>query len=294
MKQAGLILAPETVRWDMTMLGPDAPEVNLLQRRASFTELAMSELARHSENFGPVSLAFDIGKLREIGAIPVVYVPQGVINNPHSLIPTFAVNGVYHTRYVLSQLYELKGLSDPVQLSARFGMPVNPGCEATLTNPHPDGTSKTEHRVPIAEIDKILRYIGFRNIPFDHSVAVLDYFLNLFYPTDNAHLRDELGYYRQREWRLVATGIGIRGRLATRPLSNDETTHLERIDPEFWTRELTVDSKKLRRSELALSFEPEPSWNFFEIVEAVLVPDSAVERARAIVGSAFPVRVYQT
>lgn len=273
------------------MLAPDAPEPNFLQRRVSFTELATSELARHSETFGPISLVFDITRLREIGAIPVIYFPQGTTANPCSLIPTFAVNGVYHTKYVLSKLQELTVLSDPIQLSAQVGMPVSPSCEAILTNPDPDGKGKTEHRVPMAEIDRILRYVGFRNIPFDHSVAVLDYFLSLFYPTDNAHRNDELGYYRQREWRLVASSIGIRGCSLTRPLSGAEIAELEQIDSEFWSRELIVDSKNDRRSELALVFEPMPDWNFFEIVEAVLVPDLAVNRARSIVGDAVPIRV---
>lgn len=196
-----------------------------------------------------------------------------------------------HTKHVLSQLQELKVLSDPIQLSAQVGLPVHPSCEAVLTNPDPDGKSKTEYRVQITEIEKILRYVGFRNIPFDHSVAVLDYFLSLFYPTDNAYRNDELGYYRQREWRLVASSIGILGRSLTRALSGAEMAELERIDYDFWSRELTVASKTNRRSELAHVFEPEPNWNFFDIVEAVLVPDSAVKEAKSIVGDAVPVRV---
>jgi hypothetical protein len=54
MKQVGLILAPEVVHWDVSVLAPDAPQVHLLQCRASFTELAISELARHSKTFGPI------------------------------------------------------------------------------------------------------------------------------------------------------------------------------------------------------------------------------------------------
>jgi hypothetical protein len=289
MKQVGLILAPEVVRWDVSGISPSAPEVNLLQRRASFTELATSELARHSETFGPISLAFKITKLREIGANPVVYVPQGITASPHSLIPTFAVNGIYHTKFVLSQLQELKALSDPSQLSAQLGLPVDPSCEAVLTNPHPDGKSKDEYRVRITEIEKVLRYVGYRNIPFDHSVAIIDYFLSLFYPTDNVFRNDELGYYRQREWRLVASTIGILGRPLTRALSLTEIAEVERIDHDFWSRELTVGSKINRRSELALVFEPEQNWNFFDIVEEVLVPECAVKKVKAIVGDGVAV-----
>jgi hypothetical protein len=108
-----MILAPELVVWDMGILGGGAKPVSLLQRRASFTELDISELASHSATFGPLSLAFDIGALRKAGAVPVIYVPQDKANESASMLATFCVNAVYHTRYVLSHLKELKDTADP-------------------------------------------------------------------------------------------------------------------------------------------------------------------------------------
>ena len=86
MKQVGLALAPETVHWDIGAFSLGAKELSTLQLRISFTELAVDELAAHSTVFGPISLSFDIAKLRGTGATPVIYVPQGITDSPLSQI----------------------------------------------------------------------------------------------------------------------------------------------------------------------------------------------------------------
>jgi hypothetical protein len=76
MKEIGLVLAPEIVEWDVGSITSGREQLRFLQRRASFTELSVAELAAHSKTFGPIALSFDIGKLREAGATPVIYVAQ--------------------------------------------------------------------------------------------------------------------------------------------------------------------------------------------------------------------------
>jgi hypothetical protein len=70
----------------------------------------------------------------------------------------------------------------------------------------------------------------------------------------------------------------------SRGLSALEVGRLEQIDPEFWTRELTADGVQRRRSELALLYDPLSDWDFFELVEEILVPQGATDLVRAIVG----------
>jgi hypothetical protein len=290
MKRAGLILAPEIVKWDTKVLSPEAPPVDLLQRRASFTELATNELPKHSKRFGPISLAFDIARLRDFGATPVIYVPQAASDNPLSQIATFCVNGLYHTKYVVSKLQELKIASDPVTLGALAQLPVSPDCKLNLKNTDSAGNTVKEYEFPIVVIQNILQFVGFNNIPFDHSAAVIGYFLSLFYPTDDTHREDQLGYYRQREWRLVYSDIGVKGRPPGRALSSTEVAELNRIDPEFWRGTLTVESVTRQRSELALIYDPEPNWDFFDLVEEILAPVSAVKKIKSIVGDKVKVR----
>ena len=97
MATAGLVLAPEVVEWDVGAFTQGTEELRLLQRRLCFTELEQNELAAHAATFGPIALAFDIGKLRTAGATPVIYAPQGTTDSPLSLISTFCVRGAYRT-----------------------------------------------------------------------------------------------------------------------------------------------------------------------------------------------------
>jgi hypothetical protein len=289
MKETGLVLAPEIVDWDVSVISGGAEQLRILQRRACFTELSAPELAAHSTVFGPIALSFDIAALRAAGATPVIYVPQGVDESPLSQIGTFCVRGAYHTRYILRQLLGLKEMSDPAIVAARYGKPVAPNFELNLRNTDGAGNVVADYKVPASTVREVLQHVGFNNIPFDHSIGVLSAFLNMFYPTDDEHTGDELGYYRQREWRLIAGDINFGGRPMGRSLTESEITMLQRIDPQFWNRELTVDGVQQPRSALALVYDPVPDWNLFDLVEAIFVPHRAIERVRSIVGDRLPV-----
>ena len=289
MKDVGLVLAPEVVNWDVSVISGGAEKLCTLQRRACFTELSVAELVTHSTIFGPIALTFDIAKLRGAGATPVIYVPQGSMESVLSQIGTFCVRGAYHTRYVLQRLQELKEMSDPVAAATRFGQPVAQDYKLTLKNSDATGNIVAEYDVPASHIQHTLQHVGFNNIPFDHSVGILSVFLNMFYPTDNTHTGDQLGYYRQREWRLIAGDINFNSHPIGRSLSDAETVRLREIDPQFWTRELTFDGVQRQRTDLALVYEPMPDWRFFELVEAIFVPGHVIERVQAIVGDKISV-----
>ncbi len=290
MNEVGLVLAPETVSWDVSGFSLGDKQLNILQRRASFTELAISELADHSAMFGPISLSFDIARLRGAGATAVIYVPQGIEDSPLSQIATFCVNGAHHTKGVLSQLHDLKEISDPARLAQRIGKPVSPDLEINLQNTDATGHLVAHYNIRASDLQHVLQYVGFNNIPFDHSAGILGYFLNIFYPTDNLHRNDQLGYYRQREWRLIASNVNIHGRPIGRNLSAAEVARLDDIDPDFWRRQLLADGKSQRRSDLALVYDPMPGWRFFELIDEVLVPHSAIDQVRAVVGDRVIVR----
>ena len=112
------------------------------------------------------------------------------------------------------------------------------------------------YEVPALHVRQVLQHVGFNNIPFDHSIGVLSVFLNMFYPTDNEHTGDQLGYYRQREWRVVAGDINFAGRPMGRPLTSEETAGLLGIDSGFWSRVLAVDGVDKARADLALIYDP--------------------------------------
>jgi hypothetical protein len=290
MKKIGLLLAPELVPWDVSIISNGAEQLSTLQRRACFTELSEAELPAHGAIFGPIALSFDLMALRSAGATPVIYVPQSVSESLLSQIGTFCVRGAYHTQYVLKQLQGLKELSFPEIVAARFGYPPEPNYRLNLRNTDAAGSVVADYSVAAEDVRHVLQHVGFNNIPFDHSIGVLTVFLNMFYPTDNAYTGDVLGYYRQREWRVIAGEINFNLRPMGRSLSQSEIADVEDIDPKFWQRELTVDGVSTRRSALALVYDPVPDWNLFQLVDEVLAPQDAVERIREIVGENVRVR----
>lgn len=222
MKEFGLVLAPEIVEWDVSLLSRGTEQLRILQRRACFTELSIEELPTHSAIFGPIALSFDIAKLRGVGALPVIYVPQGIETSALSQIGTFCVRGAYHTQKVLNHIELLKEQSDPALVAKKLGMPVDPNYVLNLANTDPSGKIVEEYSIPASNVRNVLQHISFNNIPFNHSIGVLDLLQNIFYPTDNKHTGDELGYYRQREWRLIASDFHINGRQIGRRLLEPE------------------------------------------------------------------------
>jgi hypothetical protein len=293
MKEIGLVLAPELVEWDVSAVSGRAERHCILQRRACFTELGGTELGAHSATFGPIALSFAVSELRGAGATPVIYVPQGVEANALSQISIFCMRGIYHTQAVLRSLENLKDASDPVRLAAHLGMPVPPDLDLTLTNAGPTGEVVAEYGVSATDVHHVLQHVGFNNIPFDHSIGILSVFQNMFYPTDNEYAGETLGYYRQREWRLIAGDINFAGRPIGRKLSTIEVSRLREIDPSFWSREIVVEGVSYQRSALALVYDPVQNWNFFDLVQTIVVPIHRVAQVRAVVGDDVDISLYE-
>ena len=243
----------------------------------------MQELDEHCKVFGPISLSFDITRLREIGITPVIYVPQKLDNSSLSQISTICARGIYYTREVMKQLDKIKNNSDPSWVSTHYKKPLAPDAVLKLNNPDEQGNLVASYDIPANHVHNLIQHIGFNNIPFDHSSGILNFFMNMFYPTDNTHTGEQLGYYSQREWRLIAGDINLNGRPIGRTLNKSEIEDLERVDSAFWTRSLEFDGKMNKRSDLALVYQPVPDWSFFDYVESVYVPEELLGQTQDIV-----------
>jgi len=105
MATSGLILAPEIVAWRQPFADGTARKTEIKQIRACFTELSESELADHSATFGDFSLEFDIPILRAHGATPVIYMPQGLVDDDMSVLASNVVAHLQDAKYTITQLY---------------------------------------------------------------------------------------------------------------------------------------------------------------------------------------------
>jgi len=288
-RKIGLVLAPEVLDWDLRAIVAGNEKLQLLQRRLCLTEISLSELCQHSTMFGPIAIAFDVEKMRGAGAMPALYVPQGAMNNALSQIGTFCVRGAYHTKYVLERLQELKNLSDPDFVAEHIQKPLDSNYNLNLHNSDSAGNIIATYNVPAKQVQSVLKYVGFNNIPFDHSIGILSIFLNMFCPTDNTYTGEQLGYYRQREWRLIADDVEFNGQPLGRHLSDEEKAELLAIDQLFWERVLTYGDHQSRRCDLALVYKPITSWNAFEFAEAIYAPEHALEQVSAVVDDDIPI-----
>lgn len=264
----GLVLAPEVVTWKHQF----GDTTTILQRRMCFTELAESELREHARTFGPFALRFSPEKLRAAGAMPVIYAPQELPGHPASFIAEFCVKAAWHTKYVLEKLEELRSLAETLNTGTYNGCPVSIDANVNLSNVTPEGIQVNGFKIKASDIAALMTHIGYQNIPFAHSIAMLATYENMFYPTDNTHSDDMLGYYRQREWRLVLSNIEFNGQPLSRSLTTDERKKLEIIDPVFWQRELTLRGQASRRSALAHLYLPHGGLTLCDLIESIVVP----------------------
>jgi hypothetical protein len=213
----GLLLSPE----EIVFLGepyrdePTGQPIRILQKRFCLTELSEEELSDHAQVFGPIALEFDQPTLRRIGAMPVVYIPQQLSDEPRK--DQFALVGqtlVYRMFDTYQLLSDLAGIRDEVsELSSD---------RVSVTLGHPDSDVTVEY--PVALLRHFLETLTYKRQPLRELASAMQLLSCFFYPTDEAIIVNRWGdiddgrlaYYREREWRIVS-GIRFGGK----PLDGD-------------------------------------------------------------------------
>ena len=283
MEELGLILAPEVVEWHTPVsLGTPSP-IQVLQRRICFTELSPQELSQHAMRFGPFALEFQTIALRRIGALPVIYMPQALSEQDHlALLGPFVVGHLGQIRGTLDRLAQLGQYDDPAYLQSLGANFMADDCVVALRNVDESGNTVQEFQVPWNAIRDLLRFIGFETAPFNAMTGVTSIVQALFYPTDDDHHYQELGYYRQREWRITAD-YHVNGSPRGRSLQDEEKELLLEVDKYFW-RGNTQQSKPIPRVDEALALvQPTPA-ELLDKATRIIVPDEFSGQAREILG----------
>ena len=279
-REIGLVLAPEIVKWHtpgQNALGTPNP-IRVLQRRICFTELSPQELGRHSERFGPFALEFEVEELRRMGALPVIYMPQALSEQDHlALLGPFIVGHLEQIRGLLDSLVHLDQLSDPEYVQNQFGKPVVDNHQLNLRNTDSSGNIVQEFSVSSEVIRNILRYLQFETAPFEAMRGVTSMAQSLFYPTDDDYHDEELGYYRQREWRITGDYY-INGNRRGRVPRDEEKTLLLGADQSLWSRPLHSSWPTLRVEEALVLTQPTPG-ELFDKVNRIIVPTDYFDQA---------------
>jgi len=275
----GIVLAPEVVRWKQPLQEGGVRELEQLQKRICFTELSESELPAHAERFGPFALQFDLDTVRHLGAVPVSYIPQVLVGDTPSAVGATLVAELFDARGTMDQLQQLRdGLNQLEALKAE-GTPIAPGCAFDLVNVDRAGTPVKKYHVSVAAVRDVVEYLSFQNAPFSLMRGVLNAMLSLFYPADDQVNDKVLGYYRQREWRIVS-GVEVNGVSVSSSLTPEQSRRVSNIDVSFWERMLSIrfplsHAKTFRRIDEAEILSGLGGRKLLDLVKAVIVPQRA-------------------
>jgi hypothetical protein len=224
-RDCGLLLTPEVVKWEYPHADGSPPRKNhMVQRRMSFTELAPSQLKGHANEFGHFALEFEIDTLKNLGAIPVFYVP-----NPGTLASPLG-------QTLVMQLIDAMCLVDRLSKVKKF---IESTCTVGSRQDFTFGFSDRQKlfSLDVSETQRALEGITHAITPVAMLSLGLEGALNFFYPTDDA--RDNNGplkYYRQREWRITGN-IGFGGEGLMRLPSPELINALLELDAPFFGRE---------------------------------------------------------
>jgi hypothetical protein len=282
-KDIGLIIAPETVEWHVPLQDGTQRSIKYDQLRICFTELHESELSQHAQRFGPFALEFELGRLRQMGALPVIYMPQQVSTGDLSAIGPILVMEIHHVEATIRMLEQLRvNTNERELLAANPGAThVAPECIVNLRNTEEDGTTTNDFAIPIGAIRDVLTFIGFKNAPYAEMMNALGYAKSLFYPTDDAIHDEALAYYRQREWR-IGRGLASAGTINSRSLTEVEKQRVIEIDRRFWTT--AIGTPPTRRIDMAHVIRQFGDGPVTDAISRVIVPPAAVDDARQLFG----------
>jgi hypothetical protein len=251
----GLLITPEERRAPKYK---HLQEKLILQRRVCFTALRPDELANHAKTFGRFSLEFGPAALRDFGVLPAFYLTTPL---PDGSLLHEAGGEV---------LRSIVAIKDMIQ---------------TMLDKR-DGADK-------AEQDFVYRvYVG---RPRDDEVELRElYFaiqalLNLYYPTEDLKYNNLLGYYEQREWKIIPNFA--HNREWHYPVVKGEAReNLLKLNPDYFSRVLKTTGKP--RIDACHSFFKVGEKLLLEKATRLVVPDEVTDKAQKLVtdsGLALPV-----
>jgi hypothetical protein len=274
--ELGFVLAPETRHWRQPNLDGTFREHHTIERRISFTELSPRQLRKHAKRFGPFALEFKIEDLRDMGALPVFYVPQSISTAVGaSAIGLSFVFQIYDCQYTINELFKLRSAVQQVTAD-----------QLTLQNVDQNQAVVSSYIISTAALRDVLSYLQFRTSPFEMMSGTLEGLFNLFCPTEPTTDRT-LIYYREREWRLIGNIARSDGHSYTKRIEEEDAKRrLMDIDNKFWTATISSGSREFRRVDDALAFRLYEGGHIFNKINRVIVPPGAVKRARAIIEDA--------
>jgi hypothetical protein len=272
----GLLLAPETRRFSepvqgQTTEGPGA--ILLAQKRICLTHLAPEMLRSHSEAFGPFSLQWKESALRSLGAIPVFYVPLQWSNGSLEGIGSALLARLAEIQAVLTRVEEIEAAAKQAS---------SPAEAIILTRKdHPDTVS----RLSAAGALDMIAMLEVEHQPIAVLRNALQALSGFFSPVEDLRFTTPLGYYQQREWRIIANMVHL-DQAVTTSLPDPLRQRLLSDDADYWGASIEMPTGWCARIDQCQIFKEFRGRPIIETVHQVVVPNAAVPAVKQLLNSA--------
>jgi len=243
----GLLLAPEIIGYEgvLDVEGKKTDPVSMVQCRFCMTAIDNAELLqKHAEYFGSIHIEFTEECAYEMGAIPVIYLPEAPLDaTSNSLwhLAVFFVRRLRDFNVIINKLCELdKAIHKYVDADV-YKMPIDM-----------QGREKNFDVIQLRDtleliLDGIVDTYKDRNsknaqelkeVEFNQMLGAIEGMCSLFYPTDNIRKEGDekfLFFFKQREWRIIAN-MCIAGESQDRDIYLHERKAIVAVDKDFFEK----------------------------------------------------------
>ncbi len=272
MRDVGLVMAPEIVKWEYEHADGSPPRTSeVLQQRVCFTELEPQELPRHAQKFGRFALEFTVPTLKSLGAIPVFYITRAMsaATGAEGAASTLVMQFIDAMILVMRIASVRNAIDTSGQREGAF--PCTFGFK--------ESGSKT-FDLEVGETIRVLEAFTHAITPPSILLPALEGMLKFFYPADDLRHDEGLGYYREREWRIVGN-MAIRGIEMMRRPSAELIERLKALDGDFFGREFPPNSGR-SLAEGVFVLPGLGDRRILQMVNRIVVPEAAVSNVQAI------------
>jgi hypothetical protein len=268
----GLLLTPEITNWQERLMdGNLSKPWSLYQKRACFTELPPTELDEHSKHFGPISIEFEIKVLRQLGAIPVFYLPRPT-SNEQSL--------EYLGSAMMARIGEIQQLLDRMtEIESLANQSINDWDYLSIQK---SGFPATSTRCTMGGTKDFLSVLRLNSQPLHALKSSLQGLCGFFYPTEDLDYTSLMAYYRQREWRIVGNVLED-GKPLSRELETNEKCNIASTNTNFfWKVKKFRTGEKPRIDECQL-FPSYKNIPFIKYARRLIIPSEYVSEVKEFI-----------
>ncbi|ATP56240.1 hypothetical protein CPT03_07040 [Pedobacter ginsengisoli] len=265
--QSGLLLTPEIYKFSEELNdGSGGPEKIVVQNRLCFTQIGEDELSNHAKFFGNVSLEFEVSQLQQAHVCPVFYLPQ----DSKDLIWRGAFGSL------LSRLAETHQLLERLQKFFEYSS-NHSNSEEFLILTNKGDSFPTD--IKIKDLHFLLSMLNDGSQPFSEQLGAIKGLSNLFYPIENTKYTDKLGYYMQREWRMISN-IKYRNKSLVNDLTTEEKDRLLELDKKYFDKEVIIPTGTFKRIDLCRFLRTINGKPITELIKRIFVPNSILSETR--------------